>query len=286
MSRPVDDLMTTAQRVADRWITLPGVQAVALGGSLGRVALGTPDMVLDAPGDIDLYIYAETIRNPDRRLVAIGASGAREIELDRQFWETEDVWVDAETGVQVEAMQRSTAWIQADLDRVLNRHVASIGYTTSIVDSVRDSIVLADPTGWYGRLRDTARYPYPPALRDRIIAKNHPILRSVHNGYRTQIASAIRRDDLNSVAHRTTALLASFWDILFAINLAFHPGEKRLVAFAEVRCPNRPDGLGEKIRGIVQSLGRPEDGLLSQLDGLLNDLDECVSSASDPGYAG
>ena len=277
MTLPVDEMIAIAQRVADRWITIPGVQAVALGGSLGRVALGTPDMVLDAPGDIDIYIYAQTIPPLDLRLAAIDATGGRDVELDRQFWETEDVWIDAIGGVQIEAMHRSTAWIAANLDRVFTRHQASIGYTTCIVDSVRDSIALADPTDWYAGLQAGARRPYPPELREAIVAKNHPILRSTHASYWDQIASAIRRDDLNSVAHRTTALLASFWDILFALNLALHPGEKRLVAFAEVRCPNRPVHLDAKIRGIMTAIGYPAASLLTLIDALLDDLDACVA---------
>ncbi len=281
MTLPVDELVASARRVADRWIAVPGVQAVALGGSLGRVALGTPDMVLNAPGDIDLYVYADRPPPPMLRLAAIESAGGRDIEIDREFWETEDVWIDATSGVQIEAMHRSPAWIVAEHERVLTQHRASIGYTSCLVDSIRDSIALADPTGWYAGLQATSRQPYPPELRDAIIAKNHPILRSTHASYRDQIASAIHRDDVNSVAHRTTALLASFWDVLFALNLAFHPGEKRLVAFAEVRCPNRPADLEAKIRDIVAAGGNPAEVLLPSIDALLDDLDACIALARE-----
>lgn len=274
---PVPEMLNVAQRIADRWITIPGVVAIAVGGSLGRAMISSPDMVPDSPGDIDLYVYAEESPDPSSRLAAIIDLGSRDIELDRQFWETDDGWIDSDSGILIEAMHRSTAWIATDLDRVLNHHQASIGYTTSLVDSVRDSVALADPTGWFARLQADARRPYPPELRDAIIAKNHPILRSTHASYRDQTASAIRRGDLNSVAHRTTALLASFWDILFAINLAFHPGEKRLVAFAERRCPNRPDDLEGTIRRIIQALGTPDGTLLPLIDALLDDLDGCIA---------
>ena len=276
MPLPVDEMVTIAQGIADQWITIPGVQAVALGGSLGRVAHGASDTVLDPPGDIDLYIYADTIPSTDQRWAAIDATGSREIELDRRFWETEDSWIDYGSGVLIEAIHRSPAWITADLDRVLNQHQASIGYTTSLIDSVRDSVALADPNDWFARLQADARRPYPPELRDAIIAKNHPILRLTHASYRDQISSAIHRNDFNSVAHRTTALLASFWDILFALNLAFHPGEKRLVAFADVRCPNRPDDLDEKIRAIVTAISNSTETLLQRIDALLDDLNECI----------
>ncbi len=286
MPLPVVDMVTIAQRIADRWSAIPGVRAVALGGSLGRAAIGWPDMVLGPPGDIDLYVYADNLPDPAKRLAAINDLGGQEIELNRQFWETDDGWIDGVSGVLIEAMHRSTTWIADDLDRVLTRHQASIGYTTSLADSVRDSVALADPTGWFADLQEVARRPYPRELRDAIIAKNRPILRSTHASYHDQIASAVRRDDLNSVAHRTTALLASFWDILFAINLAFHPGEKRLVAFAEIRCPNRPADLGEKIHDIVTAVGKPEGVFLRLIDGLLDDLDVCIAQVPDSELAG
>ncbi|HTE18437.1 MAG TPA: DUF4037 domain-containing protein, partial [Armatimonadota bacterium] len=89
-----------------------------------------------------------------------------------------------------------------------------------------------DSNGWYGRLQDGARQPYPEALKQAIIAKNHPILRRTLSSYLHQITRAAARDDVVSVQHRVTALLASYFDILFAVNELPHPGEKRQLRFA------------------------------------------------------
>lgn len=276
-----DELLALAQSVADRWVRLPGVRAVALGGSLGRAVLGAPERINGQPGDIDLYVYTDDPPSLAFRMDAIRLLTGRAIELDRQFWETDDAWIDGTTGVLIEAMYRNPGWIEQELDRVFVHHQASIGYTPSVADNVHDSVALADPAGWYAALQKRTNEPYPPALRDAIVAKNHPILRDIHASYRAQIGSAIRHDDLNAVAHRLTALLASFWDVLFAINLALHPGEKRLVAFAEARCPNRPAHLEAKIRGGVAVIGTRVGALLPLIDGLLDDLDACIARIRD-----
>lgn len=276
MSQSAPEMLRLAQVVADRWIALPGVRAVALGGSLARYTLARPDMVIDEPGDIDLYIYVDQMPDPSHRAAAIDDLGAKVREIDRQFWETEDSWFDAASGTLVEAMYRSTDWVTGEVAAVLDHHRPSIGYSTCIVDNVRDSLALADPNGWYADLQQQTDRPYPTGLRDAIVAKNHPILRTATGSYRYQIESALRRGDANSIAHRTPALLASFWDILFAINLAWHPGEKRLVAVAERRCPVRPSDVDGQIRRIVGLLGESSPELLVAVDGLLDDLDECA----------
>ena len=56
---------------------------------------------------------------------------------------------------------------------------------------------------------------------------------------------AVARGDLVSFNYRVAALLASTFDILFALNRLPHPGEKRLLAFAAQHCPLRPAGMAE-----------------------------------------
>ncbi len=279
MPQSPQDMLRLARSVADRWVDLPGVRAVALGGSLARFALARPDMVVDERGDVDLYVYVDQMPEPALRASAIDDLGATVREIDRQFWETEDSWIDPASGTLIEVMYRSTDWVIGEVTAVLDQYRPSIGYSTCILDNVRDSVPLADPDGWYADLQRRTDHPYPTGLRDAIVAKNRPILRTATGSYRYQIEAALRRGDVNSVAHRTTALLASFWDILFAINLAWHPGEKRLVAFAERRCPVRPDDLDGQVRRIIALAGESSPELLVAVDGLLDDLDECVERA-------
>jgi hypothetical protein len=50
--------------------------------------------------------------------------------------------------------------------------------------------------------------------------------------YLEQIKAAIVRQDPVSLNHRIAAWLSSYFDILFATNGQFHPGEKRLLTYA------------------------------------------------------
>ena len=60
--------------------------------------------------------------------------------------------------------------------------------------------------------------------------------RRIPNGLSSRIKKAAGRNDTVSVNHRTAAFLASYFDVLFAINRVFHPGEKKQVAFALKNC--------------------------------------------------
>ena len=61
--------------------------------------------------------------------------------------------------------------------------------------------------------------------------------------YYKQIEKAVLRNDLNSVNHRTTEFISSYFDVLFAINELLHPGEKRLVEFALKNCKILPENF-------------------------------------------
>ncbi len=259
--------------VAAAFGDLPAVTAVSLAGS------GVAG-VADEQSDLDLYVYAGApIAMADR--VAIATSFATLPEVGNDFWEPGDEWIDAETGRHVDVMYRTPSWIEVQLERVLVRHEASVGYSTCFWHNVLHSAPLFDRSGWYRDLQAAATRPYPQPLRRAIIARNYPILRQTLSSYLAQIERAVRRGDSVSIQHRVTALLASYFDILFAVNELPHPGEKRLLQFAATRCAKTPSDMETHINAILELAARPAtlavvertNLLLDSLDALLVDED-------------
>jgi len=270
MKSSADTAVALAKRLADSFAQIAEVEAVALAGSrLSSFA--------DENSDIDLYVYGSTMISLEQRERM--ARGAQQREIGNSFWELGDEWLDAETGISVDVMFRTTPWIEDQLDRVLRRHEASVGYSTCFWYNVRNSQMLFDRVGWFQKIREKSDAPYPQELKRAIVAKNYPILRKNMSSYRHQIELALKRGDLFSVNHRVTALLASYFDILFAVNEQPHPGEKRLIRFAEVLCPKRPKGMEENVNALVN-----EPSLLA-VDAVLNGLDEVLQELRLPPFS-
>lgn len=236
-----------AREIAARLGAIDGVVAVALGGSVASGAA-------DAGSDIDLYVYAPEDVPLDARRALANGRGMR-VELDNRFWEPGDEWTDRATGIHVDIMYRSPAWIEDALARVLERHEASIGYSTCLWHSVRTSIALHDPSGWYATLAERAATPYPDALVRAILAKNLPLLRGSASAFEAQLLRAAGRGDAVAANHRAAALLASSFDVLFALNRLAHPGEKRQLEHALAACARCPDDLDGRTRALLAALG-------------------------------
>ena len=228
----------------------------------------------DEQSDVDLYVYAGApVAMADR--VAIATGFATRAEVGNDFWEPGDEWIDTQTGRHVDVMYRTPDWIEEQLERVLVRHEASVGYSTCFWHNVLHSTPLFDRSGWYRDLQAAAARPYPQPLRRAIIARNHPILRQTLSSYLAQIERAVRRGDSVSIQHRVTALLASYFDVLFAVNELPHPGEKRLLQFAATRCAKTPLDMETQINAILETAARPASPAIimqinAQLDGLDN----------------
>jgi hypothetical protein len=253
-----------AREWAARFANFEQVRAVALGGSW---VTGSADPL----SDLDVIVYASPPPPAEARRALILPT-ARRAEIDNTFFGTGDEWID-QSGQGVDAAYWSPEWMEDQLERVLVRFEASLGYTTSFWHTLRNSRVLFDRTGWLTRLQEQARMPYPEPLRRAIVEKNHPVLRRKLASYLEQIELALRREDLVSVQHRVTAVLASYFDILFAVNRVPHPGEKRLLAHARRICPKRPPELEAQMEAVIRSVGLPAQDLLSNLHALLDGLD-------------
>lgn len=256
-----------AHRIAERLGALPQVEAVALGGSRASGAT-------DAMSDIDIYVYTRgDVPLADRRALVEALGGASRASLGLTFWGPGDEWLHAPTGLEIDLVYFDADWIAAELRRVLHDHQASLGYSTCFWHTVRASQPLHDPRGWYAALQAESHAPYPEPLRRNIVALNHPVLRDVIPSYYAQIEKAVGRGDLVSVNHRLAALLASYFDILFAVNRVLHPGEKRLVKQAVTLCATLPAAMADDVAAALRAAGAPDEHLLQHVTRLLDRLD-------------
>ncbi len=258
-----------ARRVAHRFRKFPNVEAIALSGSsaAGRV---------DQDSDIDLYVYTKSTIPLGDRVSAVESLGAMRTDLNLQFWDLGDEWYDKHTGIEVDIIYWDTAWIEEQIDRVLVEHQASTGYSTCFWYTIQYSQILYDRDGWLRRLKERGQIPFPEMLRRAIIAKNHPVLRRAIPSYLHQIEKAIRRNDLVSINHRVAALLASYFDVLFALNRLPNPGEKRLLERASESCARIPPAMAGQVRGVLGAASVAEQNIVERIEELIDGLDQLL----------
>jgi hypothetical protein len=166
--------------------------------------------------------------------------------------------------------------MEDQIARVVERHQASLGYTTCFWYTVRNSITYADSHGWFAALQQRCQIEYPEALRQNIVALNYPVLRRIIPAFGNQVEKAAKRSDLVSINHRTAALLASYFDILFAVNRQLHPGEKRLVELARKRCTVLPANMEADLASILLLTAEGIVDLPNRLARLLDHLDQML----------
>jgi hypothetical protein len=272
-----DTPFVLARQLASLFVVFPQVEAVALGGSQ---AADTPD----ATSDIDLYVYTRgDIPLIARQSIVENSGGASQANLGLTFWGPGDEWFNADTGIEVDIVYFDSRWMEDQINKVLRDHQASLGYTTCFWYTIQHSQVLHDPHGWFQVLQDQCQGGYPEALRHNIIALNHPVLRNIIPSYAYQITKAVKRRDLVSINHRLAALLASYFDVIFAINRAPHPGEKRLVSRALTQCEKLPVGMASDIATVLGASALADPKLISLLTRLLDRLDQLlVEEGFDP----
>ena len=270
-----------AEKLGGLFAGLAEVEAVALAGSQ---ATGADD----SGSDIDVYVYTRGEIPLSTRMAIIDQSGgASRANLGLASWGPGDEWFDAVTGIEADVMFFDCDWMEAQIRRVVQAHQPSLGYSTCFWHTLRLSIPLFDRQGWFANIQALGGCEYPEALRRNIIAYNHPVLRGVIPAYLTQIEKAVRRGDAVSINHRLAALLASYFDIIFAVNRVPHPGEKRLVELARQCCQRLPMEMAADLDAVLASASGG-DGLLVHLDRLLDRLDDFLAAEAvlESGRAG
>lgn len=248
--------MTVAERVATRLGAIPGVVAVALGGSWARGAA-------QAGSDVDLGLYYR----PDRRPALAALNRLAEALDDRRptaavtefgAW---GPWIDGGAWLTIEGQR--VDWLFRDLDRVAEvladcraGRIACAyqpghphGFHAHIyAGEVYHARPLHDPDGALAAAqRLTAEYP--PALREALVRQ---YLWEARFALETTAKAAARGDVLH-VAGSLFRAVACLVQVLFALNERWFVNEKG-AGGAVAAMPQRPAGFA---RTVARLLGHP-----------------------------
>lgn len=246
-------------KIIESFKNFPQVKAIAIGGSSSA-------KTNDKSSDIDIYVFVEKdIPVIERENIIKNFS--EKYEVGAEYFGAGDEFLDKETNTVFDMMYWNTKWFEDIVDNVWVKHYPSNGYTTCFLYTLDICKIVYDPKGWLQGLKDKINTEYPEELQANIIHRNMMLLKDKpFASYYEQIAKALARGDLNSVNHRISAFLASYFDIIFAKNKLLHPGEKRLVQYAKQHCKILPRDFEENIEKLL------ETKQLSVLDNILTEL--------------
>lgn len=243
---------------------LTGVEAIAIGGSR---ASGYADKA----SDYDVYVYYSTPISPEERLPIL-KKYCKQIECNNTFWETEDNCV-MNDDIPIDIIYRNFKSFEEGLEAVVFNHCAYNGYTTCLWHNVLHSVPFSDKTGSFKKMQDKFNIEYPQELRSNIISKNIALLYGFLPSYYDQINKAINREDRVSINHRTTEFLASYFDIIFALNYMAHPGEKRLISICKKECKILPEKFEENLNMLFDNMFKNAEVFLETLKDIIDKLE-------------
>jgi predicted nucleotidyltransferase len=225
---------TIIQQLVAAVTDLPGFAAISLGGS---AATG----LADENSDVDLHVYwrapLATPAERAARLAPVADTGS--VEVDILDWGREDhLRVD---GHPIELVYVPLDELRAEVEQAYGEGLISEGYTTARLFYLANGRPLYDPAGELSILRERLLAEYPEPTR-RLLLQYHPALLRIYLGH---LRLAQSRGDLLAVQHRRYTVQMVFFNLLFALNRRYHPGEKRLLIHSQA-CTLQPADLAAR----------------------------------------
>ena len=235
------------EKLFDELSHISQVEAIALGGSR---ATGRND----EKSDYDVYVYlSDFVDEKIRRDVL--EKYCKYMEIGNSFWELEDD-VTLKDGIDMDIIYRNMTDFENMISSVVDNCVAWNGYTTCMWHNLITSMIVYDKSDKLKELQTRYQIPYPKDLKKNIISKNMNLLSGMLPSFDTQIEKAEKRKDFVSVNHRVTEFLASYFDIIFALNEMTHPGEKRMQSICSKECKILPNNFNENLSKLFNEMFR------------------------------
>ncbi len=251
--------------IAQEYSKFEFVKALVLSGSR------TSDQN-DNLSDYDIYIYSDKeISTTFRKELAKKYSD--NFEIDNRYFETGDEWVLRDNKTYFDFMFRNTDWIENSIKNIYEEYHASNGYSTCFLHNVSKSKIIYEKDKWFTNLKNKIKKEYPKELKSNIIKRNIMLLCDKKSAsYLEQIHNAIKRDDIIAINHRLAAFFASYFDIIFAINEIYHPGEKRLIKYAKQYCKILPLNFEENIKNLFNKNKNEKIEILNKITENLKEI--------------
>lgn len=244
--------------------SLEEVEGLMLGGSR---ATGQ----YDQNSDYDVYVYLNQALDEEKR-IQIMSKYCSYMEYSNRFWELEDDGI-LKSGIDIEFIYRHIDDLDQLMKTVIVDHQANFGYTTCFWDNLKSSKLLYDKGHRLKDIQKKVDVDYPIDLKNNIIQKNFLLIKDKMPSFYYQIEKAVKREDFISINHRITELLASYFDIIFAVNEIGHPGEKRLLAVTK-KLPKLPNDYVKLLGEIFEYMYQNPEVFLETLDQIIHNLKE------------
>ncbi len=185
-------------------------------------------------------IFNEFARFAQVESMAIGGSRALK---KNDVYSDYDVYVYCKEQIPVE-----------DRKAALEKHKALAGCTTCMWHSLLTGRIAYDKGGRLAQAKQKFMIRYPQPLKQNIISHNMQLIKYGMNTYLGQITKAMKRGDLVSINQEVHKFLASYFDVIFAMNEKLHPGEKRLLDICVKECRVLPDDFERNIRALLLNM--------------------------------
>ena len=219
------------------------VDAIALGGSRAGENY-------DEKSDYDVYLYVNSPISEEKRKNIL-QKFCSYMEIGNSFWEYEDNCV-LNNGIEIDILYRDMEDFIKGIEKVVIKCQPSNSYTTCMWHNLVTCKIIYDKNGTLEKYKNKYSINYPKQLKKNII----------------------KRKDFVSINHRIAEFLASYFDLLFAINEVTHPGEKRLIQLCKKKCKILPENFEEDLNLLFLYMFSDEkqDSFIEVLDRIVNNI--------------
>ena len=251
-----------AEEILNQYIELTDIEAIAIGGS-------TTAKTSDKISDIDIYIFSKTNVPIEIRENIIKPISSK-FEIGCEYFGSGDEYFVDKLNRQFDVMYWDVEWFESVVNNTWIKCYPQNGYTTCFLYTLKNFEIFYDKNNWLHNLQEVIKTSYPKTLKENIIKRNLMLMKDKpFASYFEQIKKALSREDIVSVNHRIAAFVASYFDVIFALNEQLHSGEKRLIQFAKNNCKILPKNFETN---LLELFKQPNKSTLNILESIIDEL--------------